>query len=199
MEYHKWLTRLLGYQFDLIYKPGIEKKVADGLSRMLAPEVVEGHSLLLNITVPRSLQLQDLLAAVDVDEAIQSLKAKLFRKEPLKKGYRLVGDRVYYKGRLMIPAQSTFIPILLREFHDSMIGSHSGVLRTKKRIQERFHWLQMRKTIQDYVAGCTICQTYKYSTLSPTGLLQPLPIPNMIWKDISMDFVEGLPTSQGLM
>ncbi|WVZ25291.1 hypothetical protein V8G54_003835 [Vigna mungo] len=36
----------------------------------------------------------------------------------------------------------------------------------------------------------------KYEAMSPTGLVQPLPISDIIWKDISLGFLTGLPKSK---
>ena len=47
------------------------------------------------------------------------------------------------------------------------------------------------------VLSCAICQQCKHEKIPYPGLLQPLAIPKQAWEEISMDFVEGLPRSEG--
>jgi hypothetical protein len=42
-----------------------------------------------------------------------------------------------------------------------------------------------------------VCQENKHETVLSASLLHPLPIPSQVWLNISLDFIEGLPKSQG--
>ena len=53
----------------------------------------------------------------------------------------------------------------------------------------------MNQDIRNFVAKCDVCQCNKGETVKSPGILQLLPIPPAIWKDISMDFIIGLPKS----
>jgi hypothetical protein len=53
----------------------------------------------------------------------------------------------------------------------------------------------MNSDVKSYIKGCDVCQRIKHETSKPVGLLQPLFIPQGPWYSISMDFIEGLPTS----
>ena len=55
----------------------------------------------------------------------------------------------------------------------------------------------MRRDVQKFVAECSTCHQIRYLAQSPAGLLQPLPIPELIWEEISIDFIESLPISDG--
>jgi hypothetical protein len=53
----------------------------------------------------------------------------------------------------------------------------------------------MKAAIKLFVQSCAICQLSKYYCSRALGLLQPLPVLDLAWQVISLDFVEGLPLS----
>jgi hypothetical protein len=83
------------------------------------------------------------------------------------------------------------------ELHTSPIGGHSGFLKTYHRIKKYFFWEGIKADVQNFVAKCVVCQQNKGETIKTLGLLQPLAIPSQHWEEVSMDFITGLPKSEG--
>jgi len=54
-----------------------------------------------------------------------------------------------------------------------------------------------RSNIKKFLVECLACQQNKVETIKTPGLLQPLFIPSQHWEEVSMDFITGLPKSEG--
>lgn len=188
-EYQMWLTKIMGFDFEIHYNPRASNRVADALSRR-EPDTITFGALCSVTTVDWS----ELDKEVEQDALLNAIKQKLLAGEEVLYRFDLIGGQLFYKGRYVLPKKTTFINTIIQQYHDSPTGGHSGEHRTYGRIAKEWFWEGMKRQIADYVK-CDVCQRQKTSTLSPAGLLQPLPIPNQVWEQISMDFVEGLPKS----
>lgn len=178
-------------------------KVADALSRKGLEATTEKEELdkkleekeLRVIARPYWKDFQEILEEVKEDEELKKIVADITGDPDKHSAYTLEGGRLHYKGRLVLSAKSKWISTISAEMHTSSIGGHSGVYRTYRRVAQSLYWKGMKKAVTDYVAQCVVCQQHKYLTASPQGLLQPLPIPQAIWEEISMDFIVKLPKS----
>ncbi|XP_021852236.1 uncharacterized protein [Spinacia oleracea] len=100
-------------------------------------------------------------------------------------------------ARLVIGPDENLRSKLLNWHHASPECGHSGRDITLKKLKTLFSWRGMSRDVRQYVRKCPTCQLSKYDTSAKPRLLQPLPIPEEVWVDISMDFIGGLPKSNG--
>jgi hypothetical protein len=187
-----WLAKLLGYQFEVKYKPGMENRAADALSRCY--DEAEFSTL---VSYPQWTDSQKLLDEVKADPYIQKIIQEVESNPAARPGYSVNHGVLFYHGRLVLSPQSTSIPLLLEEHHGTPTGGHSGFLRTYRKLADTLYWVGMQKSVRDFVRTCDTCQRQKYAATTPGGLLQPLPVPNGVWEDLSLDFITGLPKSRG--
>ncbi|WJX52068.1 hypothetical protein P8452_38212 [Trifolium repens] len=185
-EQQFYLAKLLGYSYEIIYKPGPQNRVADALSR--------AHCL--TITVPHLDFISKFRECLAQDTEFQDLLAKVQQAPHDYKDFTVLNGLLFFKGKLFLPSASPLKHALLEEFHSSTIGGHCGIHRTFGRLQENVFWHGMRQDVEQFVKACAVCQQTKPSNHYPYGLLHPLPIPHRVWEDISMDFIIGLPSFQ---
>ena len=170
----------------------MENKAADALSRCY-----DDADLGTLISYPQWTDNKKLLDEVTDDPEIQDMIQTVLSAPDSKAGYSVKQGVLFYHGRLVLSPKSPSIPLLLEEFHCTLTGGHSGFLRTYRKLADNLYWRGMQKSVRDFVRACDVCQRQKYAATTPRGLLQPLPIPNGIWEDLSLDFITGLPKSKG--
>src|SRR5437660_6250096 len=86
---------------------------------------------------------------------------------------------------------------LIKDYYEMPIAEHSGRVKTLKLLARTYFWPKMRKKIDRFVRNCHTCQRSRTPRYAPFGILKPLSVLEGPWKNILMDFIVGLPWSNG--
>lgn len=187
---HLWLSKLMGFSFEIHYKQGRENLAADALFRVSGSE-------LLYITLSQAHQgfYESIQGLWKFDPMLLKLISDLQANPHSHPKFTYINDELRRCGKLVIGNDSSVKLHILKWMHDSAIGGHSGCDATLQIVKSLFYWPKMSIEVQNYVRNCNLCQRNKNDLAANPGLLQPLPVPEGVWQSISMDFIEGLPPS----
>jgi hypothetical protein len=146
-------SKLLGLQYKVVYKKGVENGAADALSRM---PLVEFALFSLSTAVPQwLLQVADSYVQ---DVKAQALLAALATNQSDSTHYTLHSGIIRYKGRVWVGNDPCIHKNIMSTLHDSPLGGHSGFPVTYRKIKQIFAWAGMKSVVKEFVANCSMCQ-----------------------------------------
>ncbi|GJR12483.1 transposon ty3-I gag-pol polyprotein [Tanacetum coccineum] len=118
----KWLPKLMGFDYEVVYKKGKDNVAADALSRRT--DVSELFAL--NTTSVSTDLYQRIVSNWSEDEQLQNIILDL-KKGEVKKYYVFLNNQLLRKGKLVVGRNETLRKDLLSYFHDGDFIGHSDV------------------------------------------------------------------------
>lgn len=131
-------------------------------------------------------------------KALQDNKRKIPPELALKLSITECGmqqNRLTFRERLWVPRGLRVQ--LIQETHDSRVHVHPGREALYAILARQYFWPGMGDNIRQFVRNCDSCSANKAWRTRRQGFLKPLPIPDRVWSEISIDFVTDLPESKG--
>lgn len=116
-EQQFYLSKLLGYHYEIQYKPGKSNIVANALSRCHETPSAELHML----STPHFLFIDELRHELSQDASYQELCNKVTSEPSSLPQLSLSNGLLLRNGRIWLPSNSRFITLLLKEFHERPI------------------------------------------------------------------------------
>ncbi|GJW54350.1 hypothetical protein Tco_0098435 [Tanacetum coccineum] len=124
-EYQRWVSKLSGYEFEIQYRPGRENGTTDALSR-------RGKEVELKLISVTTVGLPDqLLQDLKKDSELEALRLSLETNAKGMEGYSSVDGEIRYRGHLVLPRTSEWIPRILCRVSWGTIG---GTLRVQENV-----------------------------------------------------------------
>lgn len=143
----KWLSKLMGFDYEIVYKSGKSNVAADALSRMKDEYQLEADSqrTLATMTVVLCQWVKEFQASCIQDPELQRLIQDLQHDPASHPSFSWQHQMLYYKSRLVVGHDDQFRLKLIHEHHASPVGGHSGGERTYQRLKQAFFWEGMNR------------------------------------------------------
>jgi hypothetical protein len=195
------------YDLEIHYHPDKANVVADALSRKahynyLPIVSISGEESSVRITpimaqynVTLTPMLRgEIIVALSIDAGVTHIKRRLAEGDPKVNCFRMNEEGTpWFKDRLVVPKNHGPSKKIFDKAHTSKYSIHPGSTKMYHDMKAQFLWTRMKRETARYVVKCDTCRRVKADHMRLVGLLQPLSIPAWKWKDISMDFIVGLP------
>lgn len=117
----KVFTKLLGLQYKIVYKQGSENRVVDALSGRSNDA---GNCIAISVVTPQ--WLQEITSGYDKDGKAKELVSKLAVSPLSLPNYKLESGLIKYKSRVWVGNDEQLHLKLIKTFHASPMGGHSG-------------------------------------------------------------------------
>ena len=203
LRQRRWLELFKHYDCIIDYHPGKANRVADALSRkMMSALTLKDYAwrfnsdgaLLAQLRVMPELKYMIVNSQKD-DAKLQEIVQLVSTGD--KTNYAIdESGGLLYKSRLCVPNDMELRKKILYESHNIVFTMHPEGNKMYQDMKQYYWWRGMKNEISEYVSKCLTCQQVKAEHQVPSGLLNPLPIPQWKWDNITMDFVSGFPLTQ---
>jgi hypothetical protein len=152
-EQQKWVTKILGYGFEILYKKGKKNVVVDALSRK--DEDVEAFLYAISINQPDwIIEVRD---EWKNNKKVWTLIERLQQDSSASDTFTWKNYSLWYKDRLYFCKNSQLKQKVLLELHTSPVGGHSGFLKTYHRVKKHFFGDGLKIDVQRFLVECSVC------------------------------------------
>ena len=200
LRQRRWMELIKEYDCVIDYHPGKANVVADALSRKTVQTLralnanlsLSDDGAVVAELIARPNLLNRVLEAQKKDEKISAIIGQIGDGKETEFTVNENGV-LYYKDRVCVPDDDELRKSILEEAHSGSFVIHPGSTKMYQDLKMSFWWSGMKRDVSEFVTKCLVCQRVKAEHQVPSGLLQPIRIPEWKWDRITMDFVVGLP------
>lgn len=137
----RWLSKLMGYDYKVEYKWGLDNKAADSLSRL--------DLSFISVSRPHADWWKQLQIKCGKDPYYTNIASA---------SNAIQRDGVWFlKGKVLLNPFSPLVTLLLAECHSTPTAGHFGYHKTLSRLRSDFHWVGMQRYVKEFLRQCAVC------------------------------------------